>query len=232
MSNPGDWLQFYHHNLSNTAAAATPPPSSDQPASAMMFADRVSDATAVATTSTAVGSSAGNAGVSAGLNPDGRVGKPVRRRSRASRRTPTTLLNTDTTNFRAMVQQFTGGPTPPFASSISHHGGAPNFSLGFGGIRQSNFGNLPNVGMSPAPSGYLQQQPQFYHQNHPQTFMFPAGAHGGDFLQRLSATRPATGGVVVDGFLMESAVSSQIPSAGGSADSSNESNDGNGGLLF
>ncbi|XP_057786518.1 VQ motif-containing protein 22 [Salvia miltiorrhiza] len=41
----------------------------------------------------------------------GRGARPIRRRSRASRRTPTTLLNTDTTNFRAMVQQFTGGPT-------------------------------------------------------------------------------------------------------------------------
>ncbi|CAH8316879.1 unnamed protein product [Eruca vesicaria subsp. sativa] len=46
------------------------------------------------------------------VNPESRrVSKPTRRRSRASRRTPTTLLNTDTTNFRAMVQQFTGGPS-------------------------------------------------------------------------------------------------------------------------
>lgn len=49
-----------------------------------------------------------------------RVSKPTRRRSRASRRTPTTLLNTDTTNFRAMVQQFTGGPSAvAFGSSSS-----------------------------------------------------------------------------------------------------------------
>ncbi|XP_047974857.1 VQ motif-containing protein 22-like [Salvia hispanica] len=41
---------------------------------------------------------------------EGRGARPIRRRSRASRRTPTTLLNTDTTNFRAMVQQFTGSP--------------------------------------------------------------------------------------------------------------------------
>ncbi|PWA60778.1 VQ-like protein [Artemisia annua] len=40
-----------------------------------------------------------------------RVTRPsnTRRRSRASRKTPTTLLSTDTTNFRAMVQRFTGG---------------------------------------------------------------------------------------------------------------------------
>ncbi|XP_057501706.1 uncharacterized protein LOC130785536 [Actinidia eriantha] len=40
-----------------------------------------------------------------------------KKRSRASRRAPTTVLNTDTTNFRAMVQEFTGIPAPPFTSS-------------------------------------------------------------------------------------------------------------------
>jgi hypothetical protein len=64
-----------------------------------------------------------------------RVGKPARRRSRA----PVTLLNTDTANFRAMVQQFTGIPAinfapdygfPPPAGVVSfdhrhHHSPAP-----------------------------------------------------------------------------------------------------------
>ncbi|GMI94146.1 hypothetical protein HRI_003083900 [Hibiscus trionum] len=40
-----------------------------------------------------------------------------KKRSRASRRAPTTVLTTDTTNFRAMVQEFTGIPAPPFATS-------------------------------------------------------------------------------------------------------------------
>ncbi|XWS41552.1 hypothetical protein CRYUN_Cryun17cG0091700 [Craigia yunnanensis] len=40
-----------------------------------------------------------------------------KKRSRASRRAPTTILTTDTTNFRAMVQEFTGIPSPPFTSS-------------------------------------------------------------------------------------------------------------------
>ncbi|KAJ4965693.1 hypothetical protein NE237_017542 [Protea cynaroides] len=45
---------------------------------------------------------------------------PVRnskKRSRASRRAPTTVLTTDTSNFRAMVQEFTGIPAPPFSAS-------------------------------------------------------------------------------------------------------------------
>ncbi|KAK6791975.1 hypothetical protein RDI58_011056 [Solanum bulbocastanum] len=37
-----------------------------------------------------------------------------KKRSRASRKAPTTVLTTDTTNFRAMVQEFTGIPGPPF----------------------------------------------------------------------------------------------------------------------
>ncbi|MED6192304.1 hypothetical protein PIB30_009118 [Stylosanthes scabra] len=34
--------------------------------------------------------------------------KPIKKRSRASRRTPTTLLNANTNNFRELVQKFTG----------------------------------------------------------------------------------------------------------------------------
>ncbi|KAK3127750.1 hypothetical protein QOZ80_7AG0577940 [Eleusine coracana subsp. coracana] len=43
-----------------------------------------------------------------------------RKRARASRRAPTTVLTTDASNFRAMVQEFTGFPAapPPFAP---HH---------------------------------------------------------------------------------------------------------------
>ncbi|KAL6846060.1 hypothetical protein ACP4OV_023508 [Aristida adscensionis] len=48
-----------------------------------------------------------------------------RKRTRASRRAPTTVLTTDTSNFRAMVQEFTGIPSPPFAAGI----GAPAASL-------------------------------------------------------------------------------------------------------
>ncbi|KAL3728770.1 hypothetical protein ACJRO7_033361 [Eucalyptus globulus] len=53
-------------------------------------------------------------------NGAGNANAPARnskKRSRASRRAPTTVLTTDTTNFRAMVQEFTGIPAPPFASS-------------------------------------------------------------------------------------------------------------------
>ncbi|XP_040378444.1 proline-rich protein 36-like [Oryza brachyantha] len=43
--------------------------------------------------------------------------KPPKKRPRASRRPPTTVLTTDTSNFRAMVQEFTGFPAPPFVAA-------------------------------------------------------------------------------------------------------------------
>lgn len=51
--------------------------------------------------------------------------KPPKKRPRASRRPPTTVLTTDTSNFRAMVQEFTGIPSPPFVAGV----GAPAASL-------------------------------------------------------------------------------------------------------
>ncbi|KAI3707721.1 hypothetical protein L6452_26350 [Arctium lappa] len=94
-----EWLQFY------------------QPATIQSWSGDADHATVVTPT---------NTGVSNQLS---RVARPTntnnRRRSRASRKTPTTLLNTDTTNFRAMVQQFTGGgnagaaPLPSHDSSVT-----------------------------------------------------------------------------------------------------------------
>ncbi|CAD6225159.1 unnamed protein product [Miscanthus lutarioriparius] len=52
-----------------------------------------------------------------------------RKRTRASRRAPTTVLTTDTSNFRAMVQEFTGIPSPPFAAGVGVGVGGPAASL-------------------------------------------------------------------------------------------------------
>ncbi|XP_057749167.1 uncharacterized protein LOC130968102 [Arachis stenosperma] len=55
-----------------------------------------------------------NQGVPASSPPNRAVRTNPKKRSRASRRAPTTVLTTDTSNFRAMVQEFTGIPAPPF----------------------------------------------------------------------------------------------------------------------
>ncbi|KAL8034183.1 hypothetical protein ABFX02_12G011100 [Erythranthe guttata] len=64
----------------------------------------------------AAGEGSNNSGVSAPTvaNQAAAAARNPRKRSRASRRAPTTVLTTDTTNFRAMVQEFTGVPAPPF----------------------------------------------------------------------------------------------------------------------
>ncbi|KAF5178462.1 Vq motif-containing protein [Thalictrum thalictroides] len=50
-------------------------------------------------------------------DPSNVVARNPKKRTRASRRAPTTVLTTDTSNFRAMVQEFTGIPPPPFSAS-------------------------------------------------------------------------------------------------------------------
>ncbi|CAD6219550.1 unnamed protein product [Miscanthus lutarioriparius] len=54
-----------------------------------------------------------------------------RKRTRASRRAPTTVLTTDTSNFRAMVQEFTGIPSPPFAAGVGVGGPAASLRTRF-----------------------------------------------------------------------------------------------------
>ncbi|XP_057506310.1 calmodulin-binding protein 25-like [Actinidia eriantha] len=149
-SSPSDsWAAFYHHQPNISGGATT---------TSTMFT--ISDATAVATANTTVNpTSDGGDGAAASrrhLSRDGRVSKPTRRRSRASRRTPTTLLNTDAANFRAMVQQFTGGGgfAAPFIRAASNlHFGQPI---------------LPNPNQNPvvAPSGSYYNHLQLQQQQH------------------------------------------------------------------
>ncbi|PPR92601.1 hypothetical protein GOBAR_AA28073 [Gossypium barbadense] len=225
MSTPTDWPQFYDQALSNQEI-----PNRVRVLTAeSVFGDQGSD-TAVLTTPTVTSSSAPvsllgsgrGGGLSGGhLSPEGRVGKPVRRRSRASRRIPTTLLNTDTTNF-------------PSHGGAPHHGG-PNFGYGFGTRHQPHNSNPNNPLMLP-PTGfhlqYQQQQQQhqnelIHHQNQPLMFSLNSNdnnpAPGELFFQRLGVG----GGVNMQG----SDVSSQVPPSRTSTSSSND-NRSNPRLMF
>ncbi|KAK1264345.1 hypothetical protein QJS04_geneDACA021195 [Acorus gramineus] len=51
--------------------------------------------------------------------PPPQPSRNAKKRSRASRRAPTTVLTTDTSNFRAMVQEFTGIPAQPFSAAAA-----------------------------------------------------------------------------------------------------------------
>ncbi|GFS44819.1 VQ motif-containing protein [Actinidia rufa] len=97
LSSSDQWLQYYQ-----------------QPIAGGIFSGGLShDATGVTTSATTekMLSPSNSSTISNGgheLNPKGSISKPIRRRSRVSKRTPITLLNATTTNFRALVQQFTG----------------------------------------------------------------------------------------------------------------------------
>jgi hypothetical protein len=67
-----------------------------------------------------------------------------RKRTRASRRAPTTVLTADTSNFRAMVQEFTGVPAPPFTAA---------------GTRSLFDHRFPSSRPAAAPSPYLLLRP-------------------------------------------------------------------------
>ncbi|KAF3614633.1 putative agamous-like MADS-box protein AGL80-like [Capsicum annuum] len=78
------------------------------------------------------------------INPSNIVQpKNPKKRSRASRRAPTTVLTTDTTNFRQMVQEFTGIPTTPFTGS-AYTRRFDLFSTASSSMKRS--ANLDNVG--------------------------------------------------------------------------------------
>ncbi|CAL5049183.1 unnamed protein product [Urochloa decumbens] len=139
-SSFAQWAELYHHHGDLPAAAEAGSPD--------VFAAGAGGA-AVASPPTSGGSGGGSPTKAAAaqhqnqqLGVDGpRVGKPARRRSRASRRAPVTLLNTDTANFRAMVQQFTGIPAPPAGA----FGGPPpviSFAGDYGFPPQSSAGGV------------------------------------------------------------------------------------------
>lgn len=140
---------------------------------------------------------------------EGRVGKAARRRSRASRKTPTTVLNTDTTNFRAMVQQFTGVPTVPFQGGYPHMAdgglgsGAATLSFGIAGgsaqlyQRQAGF-----------PLGVAQpQQQHLQFQQHHERPLFTLGGAGGSrdvYLRGFPGNRERGGMDAAEGLFLES----------------------------
>lgn len=108
------------------------------------------------------------------------VVRSSKKRSRASRRAPTTVLTTDTTNFRAMVQEFTGIPAPPFSGSSFPRTRLDLFSSG----------STPRSGLSdPSPPPYLlrpfvQKAPQ----TRPSFISFPLSSSSNSSLAASSST--------------------------------------------
>lgn len=98
------------------------------------------------------------------LTPTGSVAKPVRRRSRVSKKTPITLLNANANNFRALVQQFTGCAASSTPISFGNQKGPINLSFGV------NSANTSSAVMAPFGNhsySYDHQQQQFQRLSQP-----------------------------------------------------------------
>ncbi|XP_062009135.1 uncharacterized protein LOC133725776 [Rosa rugosa] len=234
MSNPSDWLQYYNVQNNTLSGQALPLSSHGGHLSsgAGLFGQDQAvshhEATVITTTTTTATASAAAPNPSSSnntnsLSPEGRVSKPVRKRSRASRRTPTTLLNTDTANFRAMVQQFTGGPS---TASFTTQPGATNFSFGLGA--RQGFVN-PNASVM-VPPGYNHLQLQQQQQN-PYLLSLNNNNTGDNhgFVQRLmsssSSARPTNMGVSFSSDEFSSQVQGQPSLVGSGRPNSNSSNE-------
>ncbi|KAL2340171.1 hypothetical protein Fmac_008111 [Flemingia macrophylla] len=105
------------------------------------------------------------------LTPKGNVSKPIRRRSRASKRTPTTLLNANTTNFRALVQQFTGCPSTTMSTLGVHKGPITlNFQQGSTGHKNIYHNNKTRLVLPFSTRSYnsnsQDHHPHHYHHHH------------------------------------------------------------------
>lgn len=81
------------------------------------------------------------------------VPKPIRRRSRASRKTPTTLLSANANNFRELVQHFTGCPT-----SLVERRGPVNLNFGLKNVTPITDGPFQS-----SPLAVLQRPQQPYY---------------------------------------------------------------------
>ncbi|KAM1007952.1 hypothetical protein EV1_004397 [Malus domestica] len=117
MPGSNEWGQYYQHDLMDNGQR-TPPSSGG-----------LSDSTIV-TTSSATVTEISTSSPGGQLTPTGSVSKPIRRRSRVSKKTPITLLNANANNFRALVQQFTGCTASSTSLSFGNQKGPINLSFG------------------------------------------------------------------------------------------------------
>ncbi|CAI9090656.1 OLC1v1025473C1 [Oldenlandia corymbosa var. corymbosa] len=122
-SIPGgcDETMYLIHDLTGTPASST-----------------ASGAANAATVVTPENSATASNNTSVDLSPKVGIAKQVKRRSRASKRTPTTLLNASIKNFRSLVQQYTGSQSS--TSGFNRNGKGP-ITLNFGAPndRRNNF---------------------------------------------------------------------------------------------
>ncbi|XVE48454.1 hypothetical protein DITRI_Ditri01bG0003700 [Diplodiscus trichospermus] len=143
-SHGEEWMQFYEQTVDETSP------------SSLGFFDATIVATSVSPESNHSAATSSSYSASDQLTPKGSSSKPIRRRSRASKKTPTTLLNANASNFRALVQQFTGCPSTPFSPGNRRGPINLNFALGSERTQSSTATSM----MSASSNDYFYQQSQ------------------------------------------------------------------------
>ncbi|KDP27418.1 hypothetical protein JCGZ_20246 [Jatropha curcas] len=131
MPTSSDWLQFYDQTTIYGHTSLS---------SSFGFSDST-----IATSTTSSSSPNHQSIPNKGL-----ISKPIRRRSRTSKKTPTTLLNANTSNFRALVQQFTGCHSK--TSSFSSRKGPINLNFQMGSVQ--NGSAIGTTGIAPFSNTY------------------------------------------------------------------------------
>ncbi|GMP80226.1 hypothetical protein CsSME_00035408 [Camellia sinensis var. sinensis] len=105
-------------NLIGLSSSSSPPPTQSILVSQKgQFQNSSSSSIPLPSNGGGGGGGGGRGSITPRSNQTTLVNKNSRKRTRASRRAPTTVLATDTSNFRQMVQEFTGIPAPPFQAS-------------------------------------------------------------------------------------------------------------------
>ncbi|KAK6240328.1 hypothetical protein SCA6_005717 [Theobroma cacao] len=160
MCSSSEWMQLYQQTVDTSFG--------------------ISDATTVTTSSVTSGNNLSpSSSFAAGdhLTPKGCVSKPTRRRSRASKRTPITLLKADAKNFRSLVQQFTGCRRRSTSISFGSQRGPVNINFAVGTEHDHHSTNpasalsqpfVENNGYCPRPSQVQLQQQAEHQQNYQQ----------------------------------------------------------------
>ncbi|XP_047308907.1 VQ motif-containing protein 22-like [Impatiens glandulifera] len=92
------------------------------------------------------------------------LGKTIRRRSRASKKTPVTLLNADVKDFRALVQRFTGCSS----SEISFANRKGPVNLNFAASQDHHRFFLPTANSAPSQNGFNSNNNNNYHHHQQQ----------------------------------------------------------------
>ncbi|OIW18935.1 hypothetical protein TanjilG_25378 [Lupinus angustifolius] len=188
------WIQFYKQLSTNSMAW-------DSPIQGFSHATMVKTSDPIMPSNQGINLSLKNSHTtsSSHLVPKGNIAfKPIQRRSRASKKTPITLLNTNTNNFKELVQQFTSCPITSSMSSFSKGPITLNFQQGINKHVHHHHNTTTTTSMSQLPKQqFLQEHQSGYSLDY---------VKSNDFLQTLGNSRPSM--EIFDGLIMNNDSSS------------------------